>query len=337
MQRRAALTRHTSVSLLTQRCSVTSQLPSTGHRSDISTAGILRLAAAAVSFGLVIFAARAQNQATNPPPADPHHVTFIASSDALFDSTLDQDFPAVSGTTDYQKVRPLLAILKNDGTVAVNVFVVKWVITNPDGTATNHFLPILGTMPARQPLAGEDTALRPRSIQLVTPRNNTSSVEVRRLTQGPSSLSPLGITFQDLALHEITTTAQPPATVQISLDGVLFADGMLAGPDTWDLFDKLQSEQRAAIDEAAKVLSLLHTDPPLTPQGRLDQLSEQTYAGYNATGSDPASLYIAALGRHAKMYLALAKWPGQAQAELARMAEQLANANAMTIQRFDMK
>jgi hypothetical protein len=267
-------------------------------------------------------------------PVPGRDVAIVAPNDAQFDSTLDSLFPGVSELPEFRAVRPLVVIVKNDSAFPVNAFGVRWIVDTPNGTTSDIEMPVVqggGGRPEANgsALTGEHAVLRPRESELVSPYFHFDAGYLEGFLNA-SRLSGVGAggIFRAAAGEPLLAEIKGGASVQTSLDGVLFADGVFAGPDASKLCERVQSEQQAGVDEGKWILSILGTG--LTDQQIKDKLSEQIYAGASVAGMDPASLYRAALGRQAKMYLGVLDG---GQSGLQRTASLMASATPMSIQK----
>lgn len=278
-----------------------------------------------------IFAA---GQTTTPAPksfATSHSVVVIGSNNPLFDSLLQKDFPGVDQVNYFQQIKPLLAIIHNNTLREIKAYVVKWTITNSDGTTSTAMLPVMWEPPPDEPaLTGTVTVLGPAGTglgtQLVSPFFNWPK-------KGFSEILPGGVKAAftvDARFEPLVSAAGSASSVHAILDAVIFGDGVCVGPDTSKLFERFQAEQQAQIDEAAWMLSFLQNSPSM--DDIKDQLSTQIYAGRNSTSTDPTGFYKAARGRAAEAFLADIETLGTQY--VRKISALLAKAKPMALQRL---
>ncbi|MGH9352774.1 MAG: hypothetical protein ACRD2G_11540 [Terriglobia bacterium] len=275
----------------------------------------------------------AGGQATSPAPksfATAHSVVVIGPNSPLFDSVLEKDFPGVDQVNYFQQIKPLLAIIHNNTRRVVKAYVVKWTITNSDGSTSTAMLPVMWEPPPGDPaLAGTVTVLGPAGTglgtQLVSPYFHWTRGRFPQLLKGNSVF----IRFQCASLRPLAATAQNATSVRVTLDGAVFGDGVFVGPDTTMLYERFQAEQQARIDESGWMQNQLESGE--TDQQLRDSLSNQIYAGRNSTGTDTASLYTAARGEAASRLLSVLNFGGRAA--LKQISLQLMNAKRITVQR----
>jgi len=233
-----------------------------------------------------------------------HSVVVVGSNGPSFDSLLDRDFPGASQVEYFQTVKPLLAIVVNNSERVVKAFVIKWTITSPTGATSTATLPVIWYPPPGDPdLPGSVTVLgrggTGLGTELVSPYSHWTEQRFPVLLKGNA----VGAVFQYASLRSLTSAAQGAASVQATLDGAIFGDGVCVGPNTSKLFERFQAVQKSRVDEAKWMLSELKSG--LTNQQLRDALSEQIFKGRDATGTDSASLYAAARGVAASRLMSL--------------------------------
>ncbi|MGH9604737.1 MAG: hypothetical protein ACRD3N_03445 [Terracidiphilus sp.] len=266
-----------------------------------------RIVLALVSVGLIQVAAPAGPQTGQLSPnsfAVSHSVVVIGPNSPLFDSVLQKDFPGVSELTFFGAMQPLLAIVHNNTKRVIKAYVVKWTITNADGSTSAAALSVISEDPLEEGgVAGTRTVLGPAGTglgtQLVCPFRDYWS---RRDFAGAPPGADQSTFVVDAQYEPLVAEASTARSIQTTLDGAIFGDGVFVGPDTSKLFERFEAEQKAEVDEANWMLTQLNNG--ITNQQLTDALSQQIYNGRNATGTDDASLYTAAQGRAAEGLLA---------------------------------
>lgn len=287
--------------------------------SKMRRTGMGALAALVVTLAALIpIATRARAQAAAPAPnsyALGHSVVVIGPNSPMFDTLLERWFPGVTNVNYFKEIKPLLAIVHNNTKRPVKAYVIKWAITNSDGSTSTALLPVM-----QEPLEpwgppGARTVLGPagtgRGSELVSPFFGWTR-------KGFDTLEPAGlvsIPFSSAARNPLVSAAQNASSVQVVLDGAIFGDGVFVGADTSKLYERFQAEQEAQVEEEAWIAKELGVGAPA--QTIRDGLSKQIYAGVNAAGMSSASLSAAALGRRASRFLRLLDKSGEAALQKA--------------------
>ncbi|MGH9404616.1 MAG: hypothetical protein ACRD3D_02135 [Terriglobia bacterium] len=231
-----------------------------------------------------------------------HSVVVIGPNSPAFDALLERWFPGVTQVNYFAQLKPLLAIVHNNTKRQVKAYVVKWTITNADGSTSTATLPVMWEPgPDEARLAGTLTVLGPagtgEGTQLVSPFFHWLKKGFQGILLGGVQAA----FVVDARYEPLVATATNAKSIRATLDGVIFGDGVFVGPDTSLLYERFQAAQQAAIDEAAWMSNLLQTDA--TAEEVKAQLSRQIYDGRNSTATDSASLYKAARGREAARLL----------------------------------
>jgi hypothetical protein len=257
-------------------------------------------------------------------------VVVIGANRPCFDELLDRWFPGVSEVKYYEAVKPLLAIVHNNTMRAVKAYLVKWSITNADGSTSTEYLPVVSEpAPGEAQLTGARTVLGQGASGFATELVSPYFHWPQRRFQGPLQVMAVMNTFQAATLNPLASNIQGATSIQTTLDGAIFEDGVFVGPDTSQLYEKFQAAQQAEVDEAGWMLNQLSAG--LADQQLRDGLSEHIYQGRNSTGTDPTSLNGAARGEEASRLLSVFEHGGQTP--LQAVATTLANAKRMTLQR----
>lgn len=260
-----------------------------------------------------------------------HSVKVFGPNRPIFQAVLKRDFPGATEVDYFHTIQPSLAIIHNNTQHVIKAYAVKWTITNADGSTQTAYLHV---MPEPSPgdwrLVGTATVLGRAGTgwgtQLISPFFNWP----RRDFGGFLKVNLVWGAFQAASENPIISSIQGAASVQVSLDGVIFGDGVFVGPDTSKLFEWFQAEQKAQVDEAAWMQS--EVEGGLTDQQLRDALSEQIYKDRRATGTDVASVYTAARGEAASRLLSLLDNLGQAV--VGNISSQLAGAKPLTLRRL---
>ncbi|MGH9400692.1 MAG: hypothetical protein ACRD2P_01125, partial [Terriglobia bacterium] len=88
-----------------------------------------------------------------------HSVVVIGPNSPLFETVLAKDFPGVSQVNCFQAVEPLLAILHNNTRRIIKGYMVKWTVTNADGSKDTASLVGLNEPDSLWKLTGQRTVM----------------------------------------------------------------------------------------------------------------------------------------------------------------------------------
>lgn len=264
-----------------------------------------------------------QNEA-QPAPSATHVVQLVGPNGSGFETALDTDFPGLRGVKYFQAIERLLVIVSNPGPRDVKAYVVRWTITNGDGSTNSVDLPVMWQPdPGGWPLTGQQTVLEAGATKLVSPFFHWTKQRFPRIL----AINAAWILLQGASRKPLVASVQNAASVQVTLDGVVFGDGVFTGPDTSDLYERFESEQKAEVDEGMWMLNRFSSGT--AAEQIREGLSQQIYEGRNAAGADLESLYAAARGREATRLLGVLDQRGQTV--LQNVAARLARANPMTL------
>lgn len=274
--------------------------------------------------------AAAQAQPSSPKSfASRHSVVVIGHNSPLFDSLLQKDFLGVTEVNYFQQIEPLLAIIHNNTRRVVKAYVVKWTITNTDGTTSTKYLTVIQAPLAQWTLTGQRTVLGPAGTGLGTQLTSPFFHWSRKSFPSLLKVNAVMISFQVANRKPLVSSIQGATSIQATLDGAIFGDGVFIGPDTSKLFERFQAAQKAESDEGAWMLNLLKSGP--STDEIKTQLSQQVYDGFGSAGMDPLSLYKAARGRMAQRFLRVLARGGQPR--LQNLAQRLVAAKLLALRK----
>jgi hypothetical protein len=266
---------------------------------------ITRLILAVILAGLAPAAALAQAQVKPRGPnsmAVSHSVAVIGPNRPIFDDLLERWFPGASGVNYYETVKPLLAIVHNNTRNVVKAYVVKWTITNADGSTATEYLPVMSEPgPGEAQLTGERTVLGPGGSALETELVSPYFRLPRNRFAGLLEINAVLIHFQAASLKPLASNSRSATSIQTTLDGAIFDDGVFVGPNTFKLYERFQASQQAEVDEAGWMLNQLSAG--LTDQQLRDSLSQHIYQGRTSSSTNTAGFYGAARGEEASRLL----------------------------------
>lgn len=224
---------------------------------------ILAGGAAAVSPLLLLRNRRATAESIRMAASD-YAVSVVLGSDPNFSYSLDRFFPGLANDPTFQQIAPLSLVVTHEQGPPVRAFSVSWTISNPTGTsetplyfyvslgspATGHFTSALAS--ARRNI------LESGQTRLVTPFFSWADRYYSR--NAPPNWT-AALSRSDPGAFLISES-QKATQVAVALDGVLFSDWKLMGPDKHALGWKIRSRRNAEHDEGLVVYKLLKSGAP---------------------------------------------------------------------------
>jgi hypothetical protein len=233
------------------------------HDSISRRTMILAGGAAALAPVVLTGIKRSEAQSTQLSASD-RAVSAISGLDPGFGSAVEALYPGLTKDPIFQKIAPLAMLVTHQQGPPVRAFCVSWAITTTAGTyeaplyfyvslgspATGHTLSALGSARKNILPAGQS--------RLVTPFFNWTPA-FYRTNPAPNWKTVLKPTEPAVFL----ISELPKATqVKVSLDGVVFSDWKLMGPDKHALGWKIRSRRNAEHDEGLVVYKLMKSGAP---------------------------------------------------------------------------
>lgn len=189
-------------------------------------------------------------------------LTLISPTNAAFDSTLASYFPGLAEEESYQQaIRPYLVIARNDGSLTAMAYSIKWTAHYTDG-----FVRPLRAIFITRPLMYKPavTSIPPGDLRLISPLFNVTSQEYQANSE-----------FSEEYPASHFPYSQGLASVDVDVDGVVYADGSFIGPNKTHIAERCAAAQFAARDEARSVLNLIQSST--VPQSVLAQQLQQAF------------------------------------------------------------
>jgi len=186
-------------------------------------------------------------------------VSAISGSDSDFSSAVGALFPGLVDDPVFQKIVPLALLVTHQQGPAVRAFSVSWAITTSAGTfeVPSYFYVSVGSVVTGHILSSLGSARRdilPSSqSRLVTPFFNWTPAYYQS-NPTPDWKKVLTPTEPGAFLvSELLNATQ----VKVSLDGVVFSDWKMIGPDKHTLGLKIRERRNAERDEGLMVYKLM--------------------------------------------------------------------------------
>ncbi len=161
-----------------------------------------------------------------------HGVEFITPNSAAFRGEIDK-FVSPNDFLLIQKALPFSVVIKNSGSRPISAFLVRYDLIFPQSgrPTTHHFQHIKS--PTGPPL------ILPGSTFPLTPLGRLSTAIHKRRVAEVNQVALAKLFNERLGEYESQTN------IAVSLDSVLFTDGVFAGPDLSNFTDLLQGCARA--------------------------------------------------------------------------------------------
>ncbi len=230
-------------------------------------------------------------------------LSLTSGADPGFSAELDSLFPGLSADPVFQKIKPLAILVTHHAGPSVRALTALWTITLPAGTyQTSLFCYSHAGMrsqkrPAKTLASGQREVLKANQSRLVTPFFTWSP---RQYAKNPSpdwnSLLDQSDVGPFLASQLDTATE-----VTAELDGVVFSDRKLLGPDTQNLTKRLTVRRNAEHDEALSILKKVKAGA--SAQDIENVLIAHATAMRASTVADIKGVYLQARRHHAQILL----------------------------------
>lgn len=250
----------------------------------IPVGGAQNSSASAAASGSAVVVTPAASLLSAPDRA----VVAISASDNGFQAAIAASYPGLQLDPTFQQIAPLALLVTHQKGPAIRAHSVAWNITTPTGQYTGaQFYYIHPGSPAK---GGSLNTLRsaPRAIlragqsRLVTPFFSWTPAYYQR------NPKPDWGAILNSGTGGFLASQLPAATqLNVSLDGVVFSDWKIAGPDQHNLNKRLRSRRNAEHDEALVAYRLLKADAPdsmvaetLEAHGSAARSSQQKHPAY---------------------------------------------------------
>jgi len=163
----------------------------------------------------------------------------IAHDDNEFETTLNEKFPGVLSHELYPRLKPYIALLHNQTSVAAKAYSIEWNFTDTaDGNKRQQLAFIIlkhRTSKALSPI------IKPGDLRLISPYFHTS----------PAGYAAKGRTLNAFIPRDVSL---PDAdAVSVAIDCVIYAHGTFTGPDNHELRKHYIAIRNAEHDEAYSV------------------------------------------------------------------------------------
>jgi hypothetical protein len=214
---------------------------------------------AALAAPMVVTGCQRASEDATPLSASDRSVSAISGSDAAFDAALATLYPGLQSDPVFQKIAPLAVLITHQQGPAIRAYSVSWAITTPAGSyeTVQYYYDAPGSQRNGRSVSTLGSA-RPSILQagashLFTPFF-TWTPEFYQSSPHPDWTTIL----KPIEPGTFLVSELPKATeVKVSLDGVVFSDWKIVGPDKHHLSRLLRSRRNAEHDEGLAVYKLL--------------------------------------------------------------------------------
>jgi hypothetical protein len=201
-----------------------------------------------------------------PPEADVNllsasdrTVSAVSASDSNFQSAVESLYPGLQDDPVFQKIAPLTLLVTHQNGPGIRAYSVAWQITAPAGAYETALFSYVSPGPASKGRSSStlgyarQAILRAGQSRLITPFFIWSPTDYQRNPHPDWSKVIMPLEPGRFLVSELPTAT----AVKVSLDGVVFSDWKITGPDKHNLARRLRSTRNASHDEGLAVYRLL--------------------------------------------------------------------------------
>jgi hypothetical protein len=201
---------------------------------------------------------RAEAQNTQFSAAD-RSIASVSGADAAFGPNVESLFPGLMSDPTFQKIAPLALLITHLNGPAVRAFSTSYLLSTPSGTYQTGFYSYVTPGPALQGRSPSTLGSARRPIlqagqsRLFTPFFNWTPTYYQANPNPSWDEVLVSVEPGSFLASQLTTLS----SVIVSLDGVVFSDWKIMGPDNNNLTRHLRSRKNAEHDEALVVQRLV--------------------------------------------------------------------------------
>jgi len=250
----------------------------------LSRRNMLVAGGAAIVAPLVLSGDKKVEASVSPLSSSDRAIMGLSGTDARFPSAVQALFPGLPQDPVFQKIMPLALLVTHQSGPGVRALSIEYSITTPTGTSET---PVYLYISPGSKSKGESVStlgsarqeiLQAGQSRLVTPFFNWTPAYYQRSSNPDWKSLIQGSEPGDFLVSELSTATE----IKVSVDGVVFSDRKLLGPDKFKLGRRIRARRNAEHDEALGVYKLLQS-------GASDDTIRQTLQSH---GSAPRSNQI---------------------------------------------
>jgi hypothetical protein len=199
-----------------------------------------------------------------PQQSSERAVSAISGSEKGFGAALEALFPGLMSDPTFQKIAPLAILITNEKGPDVRAHSIAWQITTAAGMYGTALFSYVspGSATKGQSVStlgsGRQAILRTGQSRLVTPFFNWSPAFYQRNPQPDWKALLQPVEPGAFLLSELANATE----VKVSLDGAVFSDWQMVGPNKFRLAKRLRNRRDAERDEGRVVHKLLKAKAP---------------------------------------------------------------------------
>jgi hypothetical protein len=251
---------------------------------------------------VMCFCARANGQvAVNALSESQRVIELISPSHPGFNAALDADYAGLRQADGFEMLRPFIALLRNNSGHGIKAYVLKWNVVKPDGRTYKLVRIPWAHGGQREALTGELIVWKPGEPRLVSPSfdwdSSTAYNEKRRKLLSALAKGPLG------------TGGAEALNIEVSLDAVIYDDGVFSGPDTENFSYQYECERNGEQDEGEVALNLLEREA--SDEEIVERLNHDSARSDTEDATDRITFVDIAKGREARKLLTELKRNGR--------------------------
>jgi hypothetical protein len=186
-------------------------------------------------------------------------VSAVSAADSNFRSAVESLYPGLQNDPVFQKIAPLALLVTHQAGPAIRALSVAWQIISATGTYETALFSHVSPGPASKGRLDSTLAsaryaiLRTGQSRLITPFFTWTTAYYERNPQPDWSTVIKTLEPGGFLVSELSTATN----VKVSLDGVVFSDWKIIGPDKHNLTRRLRARRNGAHDEGLVVYRLL--------------------------------------------------------------------------------
>jgi hypothetical protein len=193
-------------------------------------------------------------------PLIPSRVKLILGTESGFDALVNKHLPDVAASPHYPSMKATSVLISNETPFAVRAIALRWTITQADGTERSSYSCICPEPAGNALLPGRRAALLPSHIALASPRGHSEEGAVAGHAANASLLESAFAKMPADPASDVLSAQK----ISVTIDAIVFGSGMVRGPDTFGLQQKLACERNGAVEEAQALAPFLGNSSALT-------------------------------------------------------------------------
>lgn len=271
----------------------------------------IRVVSAFLTTFTILSLAATAGQVSQANPTSSRRVHLILPGEPAFENTLREHFSELVASSRYAAIKATSVIIENDTQFNVKAFALRWSITRGDGARQAIFTSQFADSLTSNLIPGRESVLQSNSFGLASPlaqvEEQGTAIRPARLTRMTDAYADMDPQFSHSTLLRDLMDAKE---IEVTIDGIVFGNGVFVGEDRYGLWDKFTCEHNGALDEAAFIRNIMARGDAVQPV-----LERDIAAGISQLPPDHGC--VASRGREASRLLELLQKRGMRQLEEA--------------------